>query len=153
MIDKLQITETEPQLTALIRLTVPRAEIRNVMGPGIGEVIAAAKAQGIGPTGPWFTHHLQQPGEVFDFEICVPVSGPVAPMGRVIAGQWPAMRVVRTVYHGGYEGLGAAWLEFDAQIAALDLAWTTELWECYAVGPESGPDPATWRTELYRQLR
>ncbi len=27
-----------------------------------------------------------------------------------------------------------------------------DLWECYAAGPESGPDPAKWRTELNRPL-
>lgn len=26
------------------------------------------------------------------------------------------------------------------------------LWQCYVAGPESGPDPATWRTELNRPL-
>ena len=27
---------------------------------------------------------------------------------RVQPGEWPAMSVVRTIYHGGYEGLGGA---------------------------------------------
>ena len=35
MIDTPSITQTVGQLTAIIRLTVPRAEIRNVMGPGL----------------------------------------------------------------------------------------------------------------------
>jgi hypothetical protein len=45
MIDTPQITQTATQLTAIIRLTIPRAEIRNVMGPGIGELMAAVAAQ------------------------------------------------------------------------------------------------------------
>ena len=59
MLDTPQIIKTTAQLTAVIHLTVPRAEIRNVMGPGIGEVRAAIAAQGIAPAGPWFTHHLR----------------------------------------------------------------------------------------------
>src|SRR5258706_2207156 len=73
MIDTPQITQTTATLTALIYLMIPRSELRSVMGPGISEVIAAVKAQGIGPTGPWFTHHLKMDPATFDFEICVPV--------------------------------------------------------------------------------
>jgi hypothetical protein len=46
MLDTPQITRTAGQLTACLHLTVPRAEIQNVMGPGIGEVMAAVAAQG-----------------------------------------------------------------------------------------------------------
>ena len=70
MIDPPQVTQASARLTAVIRLTIPREEIRNVMGPGN-----------------------------FYFEVGVPVAAPVA-----------------------------------------------------AAGPESGPDPATWRTELNRPL-
>ena len=106
MIDTPEITHTRTQLTALIHLTIPPSEIQSVMGPGISEVITAAKAQGIGPAGPWFTHHLKMDPAVFDFEICVPVTAPLAPVGRVTPGEIPAMRVARTIYCGPYEGLG-----------------------------------------------
>ena len=152
MIDTPQITKTEVQLAAVIRLTVPRAEIRNVMGPGIGEVMAAVATQGMAPTGPWFTHHLKRPADVFDFEICVPVAAPIVPNGRVRPGEWPAMTVARTVYQGPYEGLAAAWGEFCAWIDASGRTPAVDLWERYLAGPESSPDPATWRTELNRPL-
>lgn len=46
------------------------------------------------------------------------------PTGRVKPGELPAAsKVARTVYHGSYEGLGAAWSE-----------------------------PASWRTELNQPL-
>jgi effector-binding domain-containing protein len=122
------------------------------MGPGISEVMAAAQAQGIGPAGPWFTHHLRMDPAVFDFEICVPVTAPVVPVGRVKPGQMPAVRVARTVYHGPYEGLGAAWGEFSQWITANSYAPRPDLYECYLKGPESSPNPADWRTELSQPL-
>ena len=152
MIDTPQITQTTAQLTAIIRLTIPREEIRNVMGPGLSELMAAIAAQGIAPAGPWFMHHLRMDPDVFDFEISVPVTAPVAAEGRVKPSQWPAMKVARTIYHGEYEGLGAAWGEFDAWIAANGHKPASDLWECYVAGPESNPDQATWRTELNRPL-
>jgi effector-binding domain-containing protein len=152
MIDTPHITRTDEQTTAVIRFTIPRAEIQNVMGPGIGELMAVLAAQGVAPAGPLFSHHLRMDPEVFDFEIGVPVTAPVTPVGRVQPGQLPATTVARTVYHGGYEGLGSAWGEFDAWLAANGHAPAPNLWECYLVGPESSADPADWRTELNRPL-
>jgi effector-binding domain-containing protein len=152
MIDTPQITESVEQLIAFIHLTVPRTEIRTVMGPGLTEVHAAIAAQGIAAAGPWFTHHLRMDPAVFDFEICVPVAMGVNATGRVRPGRLPATRVARTVYRGGYERLGAAWGEFDAWITANQLTPAPDLWEVYLAGPESSPDPADWRTELNRPL-
>jgi len=152
MLDAPRIAPVAAQETAVIHLTIPREEIRNVMGPGLGELMAAVAGQGIGIAGPWFTHHLRMDPKIFDFEIGVPVSAPVVDTGRVRPGRLPAARVARTVYHGPYEGLAAAWTEFHAWIAAAGHATGPDLWECYVAGPESSSDPASWRTELNRPL-
>lgn len=148
MIDRPQVTQTTAQTTAMIRLTVPQAEIHKVMGPAISELMAVVAAQGIEPAGPWLTHHLRRDPEVFDLEVCVPVTGSVAPAGRVTPGRLRAATVARTIYQGDYAGLGAAWSEFEAWIAASGHTPAPDLWECYVAGPESNPDPASWRTEL-----
>jgi effector-binding domain-containing protein len=152
MLDKPQILRTAARPAAIIRLTIPRAEIRNVMGPGIAELMTAVSAQGIAPAGPVFSHHLRMDPDTFDFEIGVPVAAPISAAGRVKPSQLPAATVARTVYHGAYEGLGAAWGEFIAWIAAEGHTPGPDLWECYVAGPESSPDPASWRTELNRPL-
>jgi effector-binding domain-containing protein len=153
MLDKPRIVETTAQLTAIIRLTIPREQIRDVMGPGIAELMAAVAAQGVAPAGPIFTHHLRMDPKTFDFELGVPVTAPVSAAGRVKAGQLRAATVARTVYHGPYEGLGSAWAEFDAWITAQGHTPAPELWECYVAGPESSSDAAHWRTELNRPLK
>jgi len=76
----------------------------------------------------------------------------VSATGRVTASQLPAATVGRTVYHGPYEGLRAAWRECEAWITSEGHTTAANLWECYVAGPESNPDPATWRTELNRPL-
>ena len=132
----------------MLHIETPRSRMQQVMGPAIAEVMAAVRAQGIGPTGPWFAHHLKMSASDFDFDICVPVAAPVAATGRVRPGQRPALQVVRTVYHGPYEGLGDAWGEFGRWIKAQGLATASDLYETYVTGPEAGADPAGWRTEL-----
>ena len=152
MLDKPQIVQTDDQYAAVIRLTTPRTEIQNVMGPGMQELMAAVAAQGIAAAGPIFSHHLKMDPDIFDFELGVPVTSPIAAVGRVQAGHLRATTVARTNYRGPYEGLGPAWGEFIQWIDAEGYTPAPDLWECYVTGPESDPDPATWRTELNRPL-
>ena len=152
MIDAPQVVQTAAQPVALIHLTIPKADIQKMMGPGISEVLSTIAAQGIAATGPWLTHHLRMDPQTWDFEISVPVASPVNPAGRVKPGTLRAARVARTNYHGPFEGLGDAWGELMQWIAANGHTPAADLWECYAAGPESGPDPAKWRTELNRPL-
>jgi effector-binding domain-containing protein len=152
MIDTPAITTTHEQPTAVIHLTIPRAEIQTAMGPAHQELFSTLAAQGVTPAGPWFSHHFKMDPATFDFEVGVPVSGPVAAAGRVAASRLSARRVARTVYRGGYEGLGAAWGELDAWIEREGLKPAGDLWEIYAAGPESGSDPSGWRTELNRPI-
>ena len=93
MIDTPQIVQSAAQLTAIIHLTIPRSEIRHVMGPGIQELMATLADQGIKPVGPWFSHHLKMDPATFDFEISVPVATPVKAAGRVQPGQLPSRTV------------------------------------------------------------
>jgi effector-binding domain-containing protein len=102
--------------------------------------------------GPWFTHHLSIDPDQFDFEIGVTVATPVRATGRVRPGMLPAGMIARTVYRGPYEGLAAAWDEFDAWITGHGYTPRPDLWEVYVEGPESGADPTKWRTELNRPL-
>ena len=152
MIDEPQIVQSPQQQTAVIRLKIPREEMRNVMGAGIGELLSVVSAQGIGPAGAWFTQHFRMDPGLFDFEIGVPVRAPVQPTGRVKPGSIAAARVARTIYHGPYDGLPGAWAAFSEWITKNGHKPAESLWEVYAVGPESGPDSSKWRTELNRPL-
>ncbi len=152
MIDTPQITQTAVQLTAVIHLTIPREEMRTVMGPGIRELMATLAAQGIAPARPCFTHHLRRDPATFDFEISVPDPTPVTAAGHMTPGRSTASKVARTGFHGGYGEIRAAWGELDDWIAAHGHTPGRDLWECHVADPESSPDPATWRTELNRPI-
>ena len=152
MIETPYITHSETQLTALIHLTIPRADIQSVMEPALRELRTVLAGQGIRPTGPWLTHHLKIDPQTFDFEVCMPVGKEVVAKGRVQPGQLSAAKVARTIYRGPYEGLPKAWGEFGKWIAQYGYTVREDVWECYLAGPESSTDPAEWRTELNRPL-
>jgi effector-binding domain-containing protein len=148
MIDPPRIVQTQPLHYAALRQVCALDQISKVMGPGIGEVLAALQAQNVSPCGPWFTHHFHRPVETFDFEICFPVETPIQPHGNVNPGVWPAMTVARTVYYGNYSGLPHAWPELEQWMLLENHPRGTDFWERYLVNPDSTPDPAQWQTEL-----
>lgn len=152
MIETPQVSHTEERITAVIHLVVSREDIDKGMDPAIQEVLSALGAQGIAPAGPCFSFHFRRPTDTFDFDVGFPVATAPAPAGRVKPGRLPAARVARTVYHGGYEGLGAAWGEFMSWVEKQGLKARGCPWESYVAGPESGSDPAQWRTELILPL-
>jgi effector-binding domain-containing protein len=145
MIDEPRIVRTEAQPAAVIHVTVAKDKIREVMGPGLKELRDTLAAQGIEPTGPWFTHHLTLDPSQWDFEIGLPITASIKPQGRVKPGELPALTVARSVYHGGHEGLGTAWGELMSWIKAEGHVAASSLWEVYL---EERPS----RTELTRPL-
>jgi effector-binding domain-containing protein len=154
MLDALHVTDSPALLAAVIRFKIPQMELPSVMGPAVDELMAALKAQGITPAGPLFNHYLSMDSGMFDFEVGVPVSTPVARAGRVVPGELPAAKVVRATYHGPYAGLHHAWCEFGelgqgagAQTRRGHLGML-RLWPGVEPGPDDvadGAEPARGR--------
>lgn len=136
---------------AVIRLEIAMADMRTFVHPGITEALRVVTDQRIGPSGPWFIHVYELANGRIDFDIGVPVRTPVRPAGRVKPGCLPAAKIARTVYHGPYEGLIAAWGEFEAWMKQHGHQPAKEMWDVYLVGPESG-DSSKWQTQLNRVL-
>jgi effector-binding domain-containing protein len=153
MIETPEIIDVAPRTTAVIRLHIPCDECERYFGPAVLELFAELELQGIAPAGPVFDHHFKRPDTHFDFEIGVPTAKPVAPGGRVIPSEWPAFRAAKTVLVGGYEQLSEAWPEFIQWIEGQGLRTATDFWQSFVQGPETDPDPSTWRTELIRALK
>ena len=154
MIETPAIARSEQAAAAVIHLTCPRSEIQTQVPPAIREIQSAFAAAGVAPAGPLFLHHLTLSRSQFDVEVGFPISAPFTASGRIKAGELPAARVARTIYHGPYEGLHRAWEEFgellksDRRIDPARLAPIKTLWERYLIGPETSSDPSQWRTEL-----
>ena len=139
---------TVAQPAAVIPIVIPRARIREVMGPALAELHATLADQGLTPQGPAFALHRRVDPAVFDLELGLPIAGPLAPSGRVRPGVLPAVEVVAATLTGTYEQFEAAWAELDAWILAARLRPAWPIWVRYLVGPREQPDPRRWQTEL-----
>lgn len=153
MIDTPTTVKTHRQPTAVIHLTIPRDQMQSAMGSAIHEVMGVVGAEGVVPQDALFAYHLRLEPGIFDFEVGVPVAELISPNGRVIPSHLPAATVVRTVYHGHYDGLAEAWGELDQWIADNGHEPVGDFWEVYQAGPETGDDSSKWRTELNRTIK
>ena len=63
MLDTPQFIQTDEQLTAVINLIIPRAEISLVMGPAIAELMSTIAGQEATITGPCFSYHQKRPAK------------------------------------------------------------------------------------------
>ena len=64
----------------------------------------------------------------------------------------PEQLAAYSINHGPYEKLGEASEELMSWILANGFKTRADLWERYLAGPDSNPDPSTFRTELNRPL-
>ena len=151
MIDTPELATTAAVRAAVVPLSIPHAEMTTAFPAALAELHRVLAAQGLAQTGPMFAYYPRPPRDRFDFEIGLPVAHDVVPSGRVVAGGLPAARVARTVHHGDYGGLPAAWHAFAAWSRAAGHALAPDFWEVYAVGPGDAA-PAGWRTELVQVL-
>jgi effector-binding domain-containing protein len=147
MIEPPRIVQTEPLPYAYIHLRIPRTDMQAILPPTLTELFATVKDQGL-PIVPWFAHHLTLDDDHFDFEACIPVADSFVPAGRVQRGLWPAGTVARTVFHGDYPGLYAAWQELNAWIRQQGQPYAGHIYEHYIVNRGTTKDPAEYRTEL-----
>ena len=119
----------------------------------IVEISRALQAQGVAPAGPWFAHHHRRPTDTFDFNVCFPIASAVALSGRLQTVAMPEQEVVRTAFHGDYDGLPTAWPEFVAWVAAQGYKVRDDFYEVYSIGPRETPEVSGWQTDLILPLQ
>jgi len=148
MITPPELLTTKKVITAAIPLVVPGRDMPKYMDPAIQEILSVLNAQGMGPAGPMFSYHKRRPSETFDFEIGFPVAKAIKEEGRVVNSLLPAVKVVRSVYQGPYEGLAQAWPALQNWVRANGHGETGKFWESYLNNPDEVKDPKDYRTEL-----
>lgn len=148
MITSPEVITTQEVATAAIHLVISCQDMPTHMDPAIQELIETITGQRIPITGPLFSFHHRRPGETFDFEIGFPVPKTIKEEGRVKNSKLPAVKVVRSVYQGPYEGLAQAWSALQIWVREHGHGETGIFWESYLNNPNEVKDPKDYRTEL-----
>lgn len=155
-----RMADLQEQHVAMVcgRITMDR--IADFLGGAFAEVMAAASAQGLHPSGPPFARYrfvgeqgappVAGGGPVeLDIEAGFPLSGTVTATGRVEPSTLPGGHVATTMHVGSYADLGAAYDATQQFLTDEGYEVAGAPWECYLDGPEV----AEPRTEVFMPCR
>lgn len=87
-----EILELDEQPTAVVRATLPFAELAGFFGRAFEAVLAALATQGVAPTGPPFAFYPGIVVETVEVAADFPTERPVDPSGEVVALTLPGGR-------------------------------------------------------------
>jgi effector-binding domain-containing protein len=134
--------------TAVITVDVPAEELPRAIGEAIAEVESAMREAGVDLAGPPFARYLEFAPRI-RAEIGFPVLRPAPDFGRVRPGRLPGGRIAWVLHVGPYDGLHETYARLMRWLAGQGLHPSGPAWEVYWSDPETEPDPATRRTELF----
>jgi len=150
---QIEITNTVPGTVLELRRAVRPEHIGEDIGVGLAELYAEVEVAGLHPAGAPAVTYLEspEPGRtmIVDLGVLVlPGSGETTPGGDArVVGQH-SRPVARTIHHGDYTGIRAAYEALEEWIFSHGYRSAGPPTETYLAGPDSEPDPAGYRTEV-----
>ena len=139
---EVKLRDRDATLVVSTRRSVRVSEIGAVLGRAFGEVYGYLGATTVESNGPPFVIYHGAPvgDELFDIEICAPVTRPVgAPAGWQMQ-ELPAGAFVTLLHVGPYDSIGAAYGTVAAWIDSHELVVAGPPREVYLSEPETPPD-------------
>jgi effector-binding domain-containing protein len=144
------IVTVDRQLTAVVRATVPFAEIGNAQRSARAAVGAALATLEAGPLGRPVTRFATPAKEALDMEIGTIVGRSFVGRGEIVPSELPAGRAAHFQLRGPFDGMPGAWQTLFAWCQAEKLELAGINWEIYM--PWEGVNPARLETDLYALL-
>jgi effector-binding domain-containing protein len=135
------------QRTAVMRGTVPVAEIGPWLGGVYGAVAQAVTASGAVLVGPPFARYRRD-GDEFEIEAGLPIDRSIELASPVESSVLPGGTVATAIHVGPYDAMEPVYVALYEWVREHDAVPTGDPWEVYFTDPAAEPDPALWRTEV-----
>ena len=147
---EIQIVQSEPVRTAVVRSRVRPEELSRFVPAGCGEVWSFIRSAGLPRPGRHVAVYLDALGSV---EVGAEVSEPFVGNDRVHCSQLPVGRVVTTIHFGPYARLSAAHAAIRAWCAERGHRCSGISWEIYGHWEENwNSDSSKIRTDVFYSL-
>ncbi|UKJ64966.1 GyrI-like domain-containing protein [Cellulosimicrobium cellulans] len=164
MPDDIRLTQWSDDVehTVGLRRLLPWDRLSDVCDRTFPALSRALEDAGVRITGPPYARYRDSSDERFDVELGFPVEEAVAP-GRITVavpvggsletGGLPRGRAVEAVHVGPHGTLPLTYAHMEEWARARGLEPSDQLWEYYEIGPDTDPDPRTWRTRVFMPVR
>jgi AraC family transcriptional regulator len=140
---EIEVRRLPKQHTAFQRVTVPWSGIGEAFGRIFGEVLAYAGAQGAIPSGA-FAQYPEMREQDVDMLAGFVVSKPLAPSGKIEAGELPEGDAAVCLHVGPYEELSKPYAAIEEWLKTSGREQAGTPWELYLSMPDENPP----RTEV-----
>jgi len=144
----ISLIDVEERPTVGVRRQVRMSELTDFFAEVFDTVAAEVERAGARIAGAPFARYRGVPTDVADVEAGFPLTEPWSGGGDLVAGSLPATRAIEAVHQGSYEALPEAYTQIERWAVEHDVRTQGDVWELYEAGPQSDPDPATWRTRI-----
>lgn len=131
-----------------VRDDVALAELPQFFGRAFQTASAALDEEGAHPSGPPVALYYGGDEPALDVVAGFPFTGTVTPPPGTVVVDLPAGDAVEAVHVGPYADIDATYRGLSEWMAEQHLVPADVMWEEYLAGPETGPDPSTWRTRV-----
>jgi len=147
---EMHIADVPAQLVAVVRRTVPMAELPGFYADAFGAVAGAVERAGGSLEGAAFGWLHGKPGDSVDVAGGFPVSGVAVGEldGDVVVLERPGGMAAVTVHEGSYDTVAETYRALDAWLRDRQLDAGDHNWEEYLADPETAPGPAPWQTRI-----
>jgi effector-binding domain-containing protein len=146
----IEVKQVEAQKTIIVRFDVPSNEIGPAMGKAYEQLFGFLGANSIAPAGPPFAvYYSYNPAGNTVFEAGVPVSTAVTGNEKIVYKEFPAMKVVTTLYKGPYNAMEPTYGELNKYMSAKGIETNGTSWEVYLTDPSQLTDPKDNQTLIY----
>jgi effector-binding domain-containing protein len=146
----IEVMNISAQSSLVVKANVLSTEIGQKIGSMYGQLIAYTTANNINMTGaPFAVYYSYDPNGNTSFEAGLPVPYGTKGNDSILFKEYPAMKVVCTIYQGSYESMGPVYNKIYEYIAANKLKTTGVSWEVYLTDPATVKDPNENRTMIY----
>jgi effector-binding domain-containing protein len=146
----IEIKQVDAQKAIVIKADVPTANIGTAIGEAYGKLFGFLGSQNIAPAGTAFAvYYSFDPKGNTIFEAGVPVNAQITGNEEITYKEFPAMKVVSTLFKGAYDKMEPVYQKIDAYIKENKLESTGISWEVYLTDPSQVSDPNDNQTIIY----
>ena len=155
-----KMEQLEPQPVLSIRATVQIVDLAQAQDDRLRALSRYLQQSGAQLAGPPFVRYHTFTQTETDLELGVPVAEPVDGEGRIAAGELAGGPAITTWHIGAHDTLAEAYARLQAWLNEHSREPAGAAWEVYYWidpkqyrGPESWPNPSSWRTQLIQPIK
>jgi effector-binding domain-containing protein len=140
--------ELQPRTLLGVRDVVRLTELSNFFGTAFDAAAAELVRLGVAPAGPPIALYTGNPSDTVDVTAGYPVAVPVEGTPSFVVVDLAGGPAVQTIHIGSYDTLADTYTEIVEWLTKEKLTPTSQVWEEYLLGPDSGASPAEWQTRI-----